>query len=97
MSFPEPQHLRRQRHKNTHHIKLDEIPMNSLVAILTTSKGWIIRQAIKATAYITTPLTAWLAANGADGDQTQAIVSGVVAAVAVLVELGLSFMARKNP
>jgi hypothetical protein len=97
MSFPEPQHLRRQRQKNPNHIKLDEIPMNSLVAILTTSKGWIIRQAIKATAYITTPLTAWLAANGADGDQTQAIVSGVVAGVAVLVELGLSFMARKNP
>ncbi len=97
MSFPEPPHLRRQRQKNTNHIKLDEIPMNSLIAILTTSKGWIIRQAIKATAYITTPLTAWLAANGADGDQTQAIVSGVVAAVAVLVELGLSFMARKNP
>ena len=97
MSFPESPHLRRQRQKNPHKIKLDEIPMNSLIAILTTSKGWIIRQAIKATAYITTPLTAWLAANGADGHETQAIVSGIVAAVSVLVELGLSFAARKNP
>jgi hypothetical protein len=77
-------------------IKLEDIPMNSLITILTTSRGWIIRQAIKATAYITTPLTAWLAANGADGNETQAIVSGIVAAVSVLVELGLSFAARKN-
>ena len=77
-------------------IKLEDIPMNSLITILTTSRGWVIRQAIKATAYITTPLTAWLAANGADGNETQAIVSGIVAAVSVLVELGLSFAARKN-
>ena len=96
MSFPKFPG-RRMNRTDKPNIKLEDIPMNSLITILTTSRGWIIRQAIKATAYITTPLTAWLSANGADGHETQAIVSGIVAAVSVLVELGLSFAARKNP
>lgn len=69
--------------------------MNTLVTLLTTSRGWIVRQAIKATAYVTAPLTVWLETNG-HGDSTAAITSGVVAAVSVLVEVGLSFAARKN-
>jgi len=77
-------------------IKLEDIPMNSLITILTTSRGWIIRQLIKATAYVTTPLTVWLSAHGVDGNHTTAIVSGIVAAVAVIGELGLSYLARKN-
>jgi hypothetical protein len=77
-------------------IKLEDIPMNSLITILTTSRGWIIRQLIKATAYVTTPLTVWLSAQGVDGNHTTAIVSGIVAAVAVIGELGLSYLARKN-
>jgi hypothetical protein len=95
MSFPKFPG-RKMNRTDKPNIKLEDIPMNSLITILTTSRGWVIRQAIKATAYITTPLTAWLAANGADGNETQAIVSGIVAAVSVLVELGLSFAARKN-
>lgn len=69
--------------------------MSTLLTLLTTSRGWILRQAIKLTAYITTPLTAWLTANG-HGDSAAAIASGIVAAVAVLVELGLSYIARKK-
>lgn len=70
--------------------------MNSLIVLLTTSKGWILRQAIKATAYVTTPLTVWLASQGVSDDNTAAIVSGVTAIVAAGIELGLSYLARKN-
>lgn len=71
--------------------------MKSLIVMLTTSKGWIVRQAVKATAYVTTPLTVWLSAQGADADHTSAVVTGIIAAASIAVELGLSFIARKNP
>jgi hypothetical protein len=95
MSFPDPIFRRRKRNQ-TPNLKLEDLTMNSLITLLTTSKGWLIRQAIKATAYITTPLTVWLEANG-QGDHAAALTTGIVAAVSVLVELGLSYAARKNP
>ena len=94
MSFPDPIFRKRKRQEKPN-LKADELMKDTLFTVLTTSKGWIIRQAIKATAYVTAPLTVWLEANG-HGDQTAAIVSGVVAGVSVLVELGFSFLARKN-
>lgn len=94
MSFPDP--IFRKRKRNTiPNLKADDIMKDTLFTVLTTSRGWIIRQAIKATAYITTPLTVWLKANG-QGDHTAAITSGIIAVVSVLVEVGLSFLARKN-
>lgn len=95
MSFPSFPG-RRMNRTDKPNIKLEDIPMTSLITLLTTSKGWIIRQAIKLTAYITTPLTVWLEANG-HGEHVGAIVSGIVAVVSVVVELSLSFLARKNP
>jgi hypothetical protein len=93
MSFPKFPGQRRKHDKPN--IKLEDIPRASLITILTTSKGWIIRQAIKLTGYITVPLTVWLEANG-QGDSAGAITAGIIAAVSVLVEVGLSFLARKN-
>lgn len=93
MSFPSFPGRRRKHDKPN--IKLEDIPMESLITILTTSKGWIIRQAIKLTGYITVPLTVWLEANG-QGDSAGAITAGIIAGVSVLVEVGLSFIARKN-
>ena len=95
MSFPDPIFRRRKRNQ-TPNLKLEHLTMNSLITLLTTSKGWLIRQAIKATAYITTPLTVWLESNG-QGDHAAALTTGIVAAVSVIVELGLSYAARKNP
>jgi hypothetical protein len=96
MSFPDPIFRKRKRNEKPN-IKADDIMKDTLLTVLTTSRGWIIRQAIKATAYITVPLTVWLEGQGAEGEQTKAITSGIVAAVAVLAELGFSFLARKNP
>lgn len=99
MSFPQFTGFRKQTKPNTKpNIKIDtdKIIMNTALTFLVTSKGWIIRQALKATAYITVPLTVWLDGAG-HGDQSSVIVSGIVAAVSVLIELGLSYVARKNP
>lgn len=95
MSFPDPI-FRRPKRNQTPNLKLEDIPMNSLITLLTTSKGWLIRQAIKATAYITTPLTVWLETHG-QGDHAAALTTGIVAAVTVIVEIALSYAARKNP
>lgn len=93
MSFPTFPGKRRKHDKPN--IKLEDIPMTSLIAILTTSKGWIVRQAIKATAYVTTPLAVWLEAQG-QGEHVGTIVAGIVAVVSALAEIGLSYLARKN-
>ena len=85
--------LERQRKRNPNKIEIE--PMQAITTILTTSRGWIIRQALKATALITAPLAVWLESQG-QGEHTAAITAGVTAAVAALVEIGLSFLARKN-
>jgi hypothetical protein len=64
--------------------------------LLITSRGWIIRQALKATALVTGPLAIWLESQG-QGEHAGAIVAGLTALVAAAVEIGLSFLARKNP
>ena len=67
-----------------------------MIELLTTSKGWIIRQAIKWLAYVTTPLTVWLETNGANPESSAALISGITAGVSIAIELGLSYVARKN-
>lgn len=69
---------------------------DTLLTVLTTSRGWIVRQAVKGTALVTGPLTVWLAQQG-QGDKAATIAAGITAVVAALVEIGLSFFARKNP
>ena len=85
--------IERQRKKNPNKIELDT--MQAITTILTTSRGWIIRQSLKATALITAPLAVWLESQG-QGEHTSAITAGITAAVAALIEIGLSFLARKN-
>jgi hypothetical protein len=94
MSFPTfPGHRKKHNKPNLH---ADTIMKNTVLTVLTTSKGWIIRQAIKAVAGVSAPLTVFLAEHGA-GDYTSAIIAGVIAAAAASIEIALSFLARKNP
>jgi butyrate kinase len=88
--------LDRQRRKNPNQIEPDTIAMNALTTLLTTSRGWLVRQIVKGTAYITGPLAIWLEAQG-QGEHAGAIVAGIVAVVSALAEIGLSYVARKNP
>lgn len=69
---------------------------DTVLTVLTTSKGWIIRQAIKAVSAVGAPLAVFLAQHGA-GDHTAAIVTGITAVTAAAIEVTLSYLARKNP
>jgi hypothetical protein len=71
-------------------------PMPAILSILTTSRGWLIRQTLKTLSYITAPLAAWLAAQGVEAAQTEAIIAGITAAALAGIEMLLSFLARKN-
>lgn len=104
MSFPEPPHLSRQRIKNPKTIRLEDITMNTLISILTTSRGWIIRQALKYTGVGAASLSAWLASRAEalniPTEQISSFVSplqaAIVAGVTIGLELLFSFLARKN-
>lgn len=86
---------KRKKHE-TPNLHADTMITNTVLTVLTTSKGWIIRQAIKAVAGVSAPLTVFLADHGA-GNYTAAIIAGVTAVAAASVEIALSFLARKNP
>lgn len=63
--------------------------------IVSTQRGWIIRQAIKYCAMGSAALATWLAAKGLDENSSQALAAGIAAGVSGLVELLLSKAASK--
>jgi Na+/glutamate symporter len=87
--------LERQRKRNPNKIHPDEIAMNTLMTFLTTSKGWIVRQGLKLTTYVTAPLAVWLETQG-HGDQAATVTAAVAALATAAMEIGLSYAARKN-
>lgn len=68
---------------------------NLIESIVSTQKGWLIRQALKYIAVGGTALSTWLVAKGADPDNAQVIVSGLIAAASGAAELFLSKLASK--
>jgi hypothetical protein len=103
VSFPDFVSSKKRFQKTT--IKSDAIMKNSVLLFLTTSKGWIIRQALKYSGMGLVSLGAWVNAKalalGLPVDQVQAVMTPfhafASAAVVLLVEVALSFLARKNP
>lgn len=95
MSFPDPI-FRKKKRQEKPNLHADIIMQNTIITVLTTSKGWIIRQAIKALAGVTAPLSVYLAEHGA-ADHTAAIVAGITAVTAAAIEVTLSYLSRKNP
>jgi hypothetical protein len=95
MSFPDPI-FRKKKRQEKPNLHADTIMKSTILTVLTTSKGWIIRQALKAIAGVTAPLTVFLADHGAS-DYTAAIVTGITAVTAAAIEITLSYLARKNP
>ncbi len=69
--------------------------MSTIYTLVATNKGWITRQLLKWTAIGSAALCAKLAALGVTEDTNTAIAAGIVAFVSGLIELGLSFLARK--
>lgn len=68
---------------------------NLIESIVSTQKGWLARQALKYIAVGGTALSTWLVAKGADPDNAQVIVSGLIAAASGAAELFLSKLASK--
>jgi hypothetical protein len=105
MNGIEPDHLRRRRQRNPNTAKPKDIAMIPITTILTTSKGWIIRQALKATGSGLATFGAYVMAKattlGVPLDKVDAMLTPfqafVSAAVVVVIEVVLSFLARKNP
>ena len=70
--------------------------MNHLLLILTTSRGWILRQAAKLAGIGGVWLAAKAQALGADSVTTESATAAVALITVGAVEIGLSFLARKN-
>lgn len=72
-----------------------DLPMKILETIVSTQKGWVIRQALKGAAAASSIVSAWLLAKGYSADQTLAISAGISALAAGGAEIALSFVASK--
>jgi hypothetical protein len=104
MSFPNPPHLERRRAKNPNKLDPDKLTMNAISTLLITSKGWLLRQALKLTGGALASFSAYAYSKaetlGVDPSQVQTVLDPLAAAISagvvLLIELGLSYLARKN-
>jgi hypothetical protein len=104
MSFPEPI-FRKQKRNEKPTAKADDIMKDTLITVLTTSKGWIVRQAIKYVGIGFTSFAGAVAAKAAalnlPPEHVQSVLTSAqslsVGLVLLGVELALSFLSRKNP
>jgi hypothetical protein len=104
MSFPNPPHVERRRAKNPNKLDPDKLTMNAIFTLLITSKGWLLRQALKWAGGALASFAAYAYSKaetlGVDPSQLQALLDPLAAAISagvvLLIEMGLSFIARKN-
>jgi hypothetical protein len=66
-----------------------------LFSVISTNKGWMVRQALKYVAMGATALTTWLVAQGYDAANAETLTVGLVAGVSGGLELLLSKLASK--
>jgi hypothetical protein len=66
-----------------------------LLSLISTNKGWIVRQALKYVAVGSTALTTWLVAKGYSPDSAMALAAGLTAGISGGLELLLSKLASK--
>lgn len=70
--------------------------MKSIIfSLISTNRGWIIRQALKYTTVGAAAATTWLVAQGYGAEHAATIVAGVTAGIAGGLELVLSKLASK--
>lgn len=70
--------------------------MNSIITILTTSKGWIVRQIAKGAGIAGVWLAAKASAAGAISINAENSAAAITLIGVGLLEILLSFVARKN-
>lgn len=83
--------IERQRATN----KPINAPMKIIETLISTQKGWLIRQALKGAAALGTVATTWLVSHGVAIDNPQAITAALSTLVVGLAEMGLSKLASK--
>lgn len=64
-------------------------------SIVSTQKGWIVRQLLKYAAMGGAALSTWLISQGAEASSAELITSGLVTAVSGGLEFALSKVASK--
>ena len=70
--------------------------MKSLVfSIISTNKGWLVRQTLKYVTVGATALTTWLISQGYEATNAETLTVGLVAGVSGGLELLLSKLASK--
>lgn len=70
-------------------------PMKLISTLISTQRGWIVRQALKFATYGGAAITTWLAAKGLHLDNPEAVTSALVTLAGGLTELALSKAASK--
>lgn len=74
---------------------IDATPMKLIELLVTTNKGWIIRQLMKGAAAMGAMATTWLVAHGVSLDNPQAVSAALATLSVGLAELVLSKVASK--
>lgn len=69
-------------------------PMKLFHALITTNKGWLVRQAMKYVATGLASLTAYLQAKGLSIEDPQVVQAGLSALAVALIEGALSYGAK---
>lgn len=78
-----------------HAFRLNICMKDIITSIISTNKGWLVRQALKYTTYGGVALSTWLVSKGADVSNAELIVSGVTTIVSGGLELIFSKLASK--
>jgi hypothetical protein len=66
-----------------------------ITTIVSTNKGWLIRQALKYAAMGGAALSAWMISKGADASSTEVLIAGLTTAVTGGLEIAFSKIASK--
>ena len=84
--------LTRQRESNK---PIDATPMHLIEMLVTTNKGWIIRQALKGAAALGTTITTALVSHGVAISDPQAIIAALSTLAVGVAEMILSKVASQ--
>lgn len=66
-----------------------------ITSIISTNKGWLVRQALKYVTMGGVAFTTWLTAHGVESSSTELIVTGLTTAISGGLELVFSKLASK--
>lgn len=78
-----------------HPIRISSCMKEIITTIVSTNKGWFIRQALKYVAMGGATLSAWLMSKGADASSAEVLIAGLTTAISGGLEIAFSKIASK--